>query len=103
MKTIWTLALFGSVAAIALTTAALAAGPEEKNKVKDPTTAPPAKADANAPASPLDFAVKDIDGKDQRLEHSRVPLGMMEAHLTRCGKTPQYEGLEELYKKYQDK
>jgi glutathione peroxidase len=104
MKTIWTLALLGSaVAAIALTTAALAAGPKEKNKVKDPTTAPPARSVANAPASPLDFKVKDIDGKDQDLASYKGKVVMMVNVASRCGNTPQYEGLEALYGKYKDK
>jgi glutathione peroxidase len=103
MKPIWTIALFGSVAALAITTAALAAGPKEKNKVKDPTTAPPAKADASTPASPLEFTVKDIDGKDQNLASYKGKVVMMVNVASKCGNTPQYEGLEALFKKYQDK
>jgi len=102
MKTLLTLALLGSVAAIALATAALAAGPKEKDKVKEPTAAP-AKTDAKSPASPLDFTVKDIDGKEQNLSDFKGKVVMMVNVASRCGNTPQYEGLEALYKKYQDK
>src|SRR4051812_9391871 len=100
-KSIWTFALFGSAALAISTAAAIAAGP--KDKVKDPTTAPPAKADANAPASPLDFTVKDIDGKEQNLADYKGKVVLMVNVASRCGNTPQYEGLEALYKKYQDK
>ena len=103
MKQIWTIALFGSVAALALATAALAAAPKEKNKVKDPTAAPPAKGDANSPASPLDFTVKDIDGKEQNLADYKGKVVLMVNVASRCGLTPQYGGLQALYDKYKDK
>ena len=104
MKQIWTTALFASVAAgLVVTTMAMAAGPKEKDKVIPPTDAPAARSDAETPASPLDFKVKDIDGKEQNLADLKGKVVMMVNVASRCGNTPQYEGLEALYDKYKGK
>src|SRR6478735_1080241 len=69
---------------------------------KDIIHAPSAKADA-APASPLDFTVKDIDGKETKLADYKGKVVLMVNVASKCGYTPQYEGLEKLYEKYKDK
>jgi glutathione peroxidase len=69
--------------------------------VRDPTTAP-AVGSTTQPASPLDFAVKDIDGKDVNLSQYRGKVVMIVNVASKCGFTPQYTGLEALYKKYAD-
>jgi len=59
---------------------------------------------ADAPAGPLHFKVKDIDGKDVDLAKKydgKVCLIVNVA--SKCGNTPQYEQLEAIYKKYKDK
>jgi glutathione peroxidase len=91
MKQLWTIALFGSVVGLALSTMAFAAPKEEK----------PATADA--PKSPLDFTVKDIDGKDANLADLKGRVVMMVNVASKCGNTPQYSALEELYGKYKGK
>ncbi|MBC7798283.1 MAG: glutathione peroxidase [Pyrinomonadaceae bacterium] len=53
--------------------------------------------------SVYDFSVKDIDGKDVKLKSYKGKVLMIVNVASKCGYTPQYEGLETLYKKYQDK
>ena len=58
------------------------------------------QAAASTPASPLDFVVKDIDGKDYDLSQLKGKVVIIVNVASKCGYTPQYTGLEELYKKY---
>jgi len=78
---------------------ALAAGP--KDVVKEPTKAP-AVAKDNQPASPLDFVVKDINGKDTDLRQYKGKVVMIVNVASQCGFTPQYTALEAVYEKYKD-
>src|SRR5437870_1197140 len=68
-----------------------------KDIVQDPT----AKQD-RSPASPLDFTVKDIDGKDVNLADYKGKVVLLVNVASKCGFTPQYQGLEKVYKKYSD-
>lgn len=72
-----------------------------KDIVRDPTTMP-ANGSTTQPASPLDFVVKDIDGKDVNLSDYRGKVVMIVNVASKCGNTPQYEALESLYKRYGD-
>ena len=81
-----------------------------KDVVKDPA-APIAPAAAAAqptttrgsPAGPLDFTVKDIDGKDFDLAQLKGKVVLFVNVASKCGFTPQYEGLEKLYQTYEDR
>jgi glutathione peroxidase len=55
------------------------------------------------PKSPLDFTMKSIDGKDVKLSKYKGSVVLMVNTASKCGLTPQYAKLEELYKKYKDK
>lgn len=89
--------------AIALTGVTLLAKPTfPDNVVKPPTKAPVASKDGK-PAGPLDFTVKDINGKDANLSQYKGKVVMIVNVASRCGFTPQYEQLEAVYKKYADK
>lgn len=56
----------------------------------------------NKAASVYDFALKDIDGNQVKLEQYRGKAVMIVNVASRCGFTPQYEGLEAIYRKYKD-
>mgnify|MGYP001824323558 CR=1 FL=1 len=50
-----------------------------------------------------DFEVQTITGKNIRLETYKNQVMLIVNTASKCGFTPQYEGLEALYQKYKDK
>ena len=52
--------------------------------------------------SVYDFTVKDNKGNDVSLKEYEGKVLLIVNTATRCGLTPQYEGLEALYKKYRE-
>ncbi len=48
----------------------------------------------------LDFKMKDIDGKDVQLKKYKGSVLLVVNTASKCGYTPQYEGLETIYEKY---
>jgi len=99
--TIRTVAMM-TVGIVVLCAAALWAKPSfPENVVKEPTNAP-AQAKGSEPASPLDFVVKSIDGKDQNLSEYKGKVVMIVNVASKCGFTKQYKQLEAVYKKYAD-
>jgi len=50
-----------------------------------------------------DFTVKDIDGNEFALSSLKGKKVLVVNTASKCGQTPQYEGLEKLYKEYADK
>lgn len=50
----------------------------------------------------LDYEMKTIDGKPVKLESFKGKVVLMVNVASKCGLTPQYKGLEALYKKYKD-
>jgi len=52
-------------------------------------------------SSIYDFTMKDIDGKNVNLAEFRGKVVLVVNVASRCGFTPQYEGLQKLYLKYQ--
>lgn len=57
------------------------------------------------PAKPaaLNFTVKDIDGKDVDLSTYAGKVILLVNVASKCGNTPQYEGLEKMYQDNKDK
>lgn len=53
--------------------------------------------------SMYEFAMKDIDGKDVKLDAYKGNVVMIVNTASKCGLTPQYEGLQALHDKYKDK
>lgn len=61
-----------------------------------PNTPPPEK-------SVYEFTMKDIDGKDVKLDTYKGKVSLVVNTASKCGLTPQYEGLQALYDKYKDR
>lgn len=101
-------------AAVALTIAisalAPAAGAAKKEKEDAETSAAAAQPDqavtpppASASTDLLDVTMKDIDGKEVELDEAyRGKVVLIVNVASKCGLTPQYEGLQALYDKYKD-
>jgi len=53
-------------------------------------------------ASIYDYTVKDMEGKDISLSEYKGKVLLIVNTATGCGFTPQYKGLEELYRKYKE-
>ncbi len=73
--------------------------PEKKVAAPTMKSPPPEKK----MASIYDFTMKDIDGKDVKLSDYRGKTLLIVNVASRCGYTPQYEGLERVYEKYKGK
>ena len=54
-------------------------------------------------ASIYDFTVNDIHGKPVKLDKYKGKVVLVVNTASKCGFTPQYKGLESLYRKYRDK
>jgi glutathione peroxidase len=63
----------------------------------------PSPADPPKEKSMYEFTMKDIDGKDVKIDTYQGKVAMIVNTASKCGYTPQYEGLEALYEKYKDK
>ena len=87
-------------ATVAMGAVVLAGPPSPTNIVREPTKMP-APAKENQPASPLDFTMKNIDGHETDLRQYKGKVVMIVNVASKCGFTPQYKGLEALYKKYE--
>lgn len=49
------------------------------------------------------FSAKSLQGSEVKMENFKGKAILVVNTASKCGLTPQYEGLEELYKKYKDK
>ena len=63
----------------------------------------PPPAQDQDPAYVLGFTMDRIDGQEQPLDAYRGRVVMIVNVASRCGFTPQYEGLEKLYQDYRDR
>jgi glutathione peroxidase len=61
-----------------------------------PSAPPPEK-------SAYDFTMKNIDGVDVKLADYKGKVAMIVNTASKCGYTPQYEGLQATYEKFKDK
>lgn len=58
---------------------------------------------ATAQTSIYDFAVKGLDGKELKMSQYQGKVMLIVNTATKCGFTPQYNELEHLYEKFEDK
>ena len=63
----------------------------------------PSPTDAVKEKSVLEFTMKDIDGNDVKLDKYKGNVLLVVNTASKCGYTPQYEELQRLYVKFQDK
>ena len=75
---------------------------QDKKPKPAPTMKQPPPEDKKM-ATSYDFTMKDIDGNEVKLDSFRGHPVMIVNVASRCGYTPQYEGLERTYEKYKDK
>ena len=68
-----------------------------QNAMSNPTGGAP-----NNEKSVYDFAAKDIDGKDVKLNAYKGKVALVVNTASKCGYTTQYEGLQKIYDKYKD-
>jgi len=61
------------------------------------------RVSASAPGSLLDFKMRDIDGKEIKLKKYKGNVLLVVNTASKCGYTPQYEGLQATFDKYKDK
>jgi len=66
--------------------------------ILNPTPMEPVNA-----SSVYGFTMKDIDGNDVKLDKYKGKVVMIVNTASRCGYTPQYEGLQKIYDQYKDK
>lgn len=86
---------------------------ETDKEARESKEAAPAKPEAGASdkpsvtaetaKSPLDFTMKDIDGKDVALSKYKGKVLLIVNVASKCGLTPQYDQLQQLHEKYRDK
>lgn len=62
-----------------------------------------ASADPKKESSMYAFTMKNIDGQDVKLDAYKGKVVMIVNTASKCGLTPQYEGMEALYDKYKDR
>jgi len=53
--------------------------------------------------SVYDFTMKDTGGRDVKLEQFRGQVVMLVNVASKCGYTPQYDGLQKIYEQYKDR
>ncbi len=83
---------------LVVTVVAIAGGAYKLGFILNPSPSEPANE-----KSALEFTMRNIDGKDVKLDDYKGKVVMIVNVASKCGYTPQYEGLQALYEKNKDK
>lgn len=67
-----------------------------------PTSVGEASTKEKEVKSIYDFALKDINGKEVKLDQYRGKVALIVNTASKCGYTPQYEGLQKIYDQHKD-
>ena len=101
MKTTRILAALAAL--VAIPAGILLAKPgDTTDKIKEPTSEPAKAKKEGEPVSPLDFKLKDIDGREMDLAQYKGKVVLLVNVASKCGLTPQYNALQAAYEKYKD-
>ena len=105
MHCIFCRSIVGLAAAATFLGLSLAAGTTEPPKDKPAPPAKPAEPSmaAKEDSYVLGFTMKSLDGKDVDLASFKGKVVLMVNVASKCGLTPQYEGLQKLYADKKDK
>lgn len=95
------LALLLLMSAVVALTACNTNAAEQAAKPKEKPTMSTATANTDA-KSVHDFTLKNIDGQEVKLDAYKGKVALLVNVASRCGYTPQYEGLQAIYSKYKD-
>jgi glutathione peroxidase len=87
------------MAALVAVTACNITAAEQSTKPKEKITMSTATANTK---SIHDFTLKNIDGQEVKLDAYKGKVALLVNVASRCGYTPQYEGLQAIYTKYKD-
>lgn len=82
---------------LVLAVAAIAGGAYRYGFILNPSPSDPPKE-----KSMYEFTMKDIDGNPVKLDTYKGKVVMIVNVASKCGFTPQYEGLEAIFEKYKD-
>jgi glutathione peroxidase len=77
--------------------------PPSRKVVEAAPTTQKAGVTAQTATGPLDFTMQDIDGKDVPLGKYNGDVVLLVNVASKCGFTPQYKELEEVYQKYRER
>jgi glutathione peroxidase-family protein len=83
---------------LVLVVAVIAGGAYKYGFILNPSPSDPPKE-----KSMYEFTMNDIDGNPVKLDAYKGKVVMIVNVASKCGFTPQYEGLEAIYEKYKDK
>ena len=97
------LTLAALIVALAMPSGAIAGDPATKEKKKSAQSKQDKKKIADSKMPALCFKMKDVDDNEQDLRQYSGKVVLMVNVASKCGFTPQYDGLQKLYESNKDK